>query len=188
MGTVAFRSMESHSECHCEAAASPAQQPRDTRWGRRRSLVFFVGGAVLGLVLLLALATGQGGGRSETTLFQQMLDYSPDIVVQPLAGTKYCTGNCVGKYMFTAKGADYSGASPSKPLDMDALAKKYIQALHGKPPDADAPSARKVNTKLADRQSDDTSEEDATEMHPKVGIFDTPRRFREGLSKHWTAI
>ena len=136
----------------------------------------------------LALATGQGGGRSETTLFQQMLDYSPDIVVQPLAGTKYCTGNCVGKYMFTAKGADYSGASPSKPLDMDALAKKYIQALHGKPPDADAPSARKVNTKLADRQSDDTSEEDATEMHPKVGIFDTPRRFREGLSKHWTAI
>ena len=53
VATVAFRSMESHSECHCEAAASPAQQPRDTRWGRRRSLVFFVGGAVLGLVLLV---------------------------------------------------------------------------------------------------------------------------------------
>ena len=48
-----FSTMESHSESHCEAAASPAQQPRDTRWGRRRSLVFFVGGAVLGLVLLV---------------------------------------------------------------------------------------------------------------------------------------
>ena len=53
VATVAFGSMESHSESHCEAAASPAQQPRDTRWGRRRSLVFFVGGAVLGLVLLV---------------------------------------------------------------------------------------------------------------------------------------
>ena len=34
----------------------------------------------------------------------------PDLVVQPLKGTKFCydTDGCTGKYMWTAKGADYT--------------------------------------------------------------------------------